>query len=125
MSLPTLVYEKKRLQASGGISCPEWNRERQTHATILVHLKAEQFIIKNKNIKQERGKQFIGFTNFFFFFPAIQSLRRFQHKENDLLSLEILPFNLVPLVTVFHLFTLPYRVNIEHSAETRDHNISD
>lgn len=124
MSLPTLVYEIKGCRPHGGFPAQS-ETERQTHATILVRLKAEQFIIKNKNIKQERGKTVHRFYKLLLFFPAIQSLRRFQHKENDLLSLEILPFNLVPLVTVFHLFTLPYRVNIEHSAETRDHNISD
>lgn len=91
--------------------CPEWNRERQKRATILVHLKAEQFIIKNKNIKQERRKKVHQFHKLVF--AAIWSLKRFQHRENDLLSLEILPFNLTPLVTVFHFFILPYPVNIE------------
>lgn len=39
-------------------------RQTEKNVTFLVHFKAEQFIIKNKNIKQER-KKLIRLTNLF------------------------------------------------------------
>lgn len=113
MPLPSYTPEITQVRGLKGFWWQAWNGGRQKHATFVVLLKAEQFIIKNKNIKQERGKKVHQFHKLVF--AAIWSLKRFQHRENDLLSFEILPFNLTPLVTVFifYFIFLPYGVNIE------------
>lgn len=67
MPLPILVHSLNNSgeRAGGAFDCPNKLERDRNVPLFLVHLKAEQFIIKNKNIKQERGKKIISFINLF------------------------------------------------------------